>query len=366
MVSATPAAIPPVPKSAGNGPVHPATPSGPHAPLGRRRSGSVKTRLLIGIPLIVVTLGLFISDWLMELSGWPMPPGVPFFPFFTTLLTLAAVGTTVEVRRMVTRRGWATLPWHVFIGVVLIMGASLGGAALAIAHTPVASGLPTAEETRDCLMRQAFYGGSMIFTITFAAVVWVWVSSLWTGGNKRRDHEARAQAAIGSTFILTTIAVPFSLSLMLRAVPGYGIALVMLTLLASRMGDVGAYFTGRTLGRHKLIEAVSPKKTIEGFIGGLVTSALVAVGIGAGLGFGGLTSVLPGWWLPIAGVMIGASAQIGDLLASALKRWCGVKDSSNLIPEFGGVLDLCDGFLFSIPMLYSIILLQGALMGAFG
>ncbi|MGE0434321.1 MAG: phosphatidate cytidylyltransferase [Planctomycetota bacterium] len=340
----------------------------PHGPAGRRRSGSVRTRLLIGIPLIVTVLGLMLADWYIERAGMVLAAGVPFFPFFGVLLMGAAVGTTVEVRKMLTRRGWATLPWHVFIGVILIMLGTVGGASLALSHVSlagIASVLPGTDQTRDYLMVQAFYGGTIIFTFTFASVVWVWVSALWTGGNKRRDHEARAQAAIGSTFILTTIAVPFSLGFMLRAVPGYGMALVLLALLASRLGDVGAYFAGRTFGRHKLIVAVSPKKTIEGFIGGLAMSTLVAIVLGQVPGFGGLRGVLPGWWLPAAGVMIGASAQIGDLLASALKRWSGVKDSSNLIPEFGGVLDLCDGFLFSIPMLYAIVLLHGALGGLF-
>jgi len=112
-------------------------------------------------------------------------------------------------------------------------------------------------------------------------------------------------------------------------------------------GDTGAYYIGRALGRHKLAPLISPKKTIEGSLGGLAASAVAAL----------LTKkfVLP--QLPLthlfllAGVL-GVVSQIGDLAESALKRGAGVKDASNLLPGHGGMLDRLDGLIFATPTLY--------------
>jgi len=111
--------------------------------------------------------------------------------------------------------------------------------------------------------------------------------------------------------------------------------------------DSAQYYTGRAFGRRKLAPIVSPKKTVEGAIGGLV----VATGVGA---------ALAPWWLPEAGPAGGAAVAFvlaafgigGDLFESLLKRSAGVKDSSHLIPGHGGVLDRIDAYLFAVPVFY--------------
>jgi len=111
--------------------------------------------------------------------------------------------------------------------------------------------------------------------------------------------------------------------------------------------DSAQYYTGRAFGRRKLAPVVSPKKTVEGAIGGLV----VATGVGA---------ALASWWLPEAGPAGGAVVAFvlaafgiaGDLFESLLKRSAGVKDSSTLIPGHGGVLDRIDAYLFALPAFY--------------
>jgi phosphatidate cytidylyltransferase len=111
-------------------------------------------------------------------------------------------------------------------------------------------------------------------------------------------------------------------------------------------GDTGAYFTGRALGRHPLAPIISPKKTVEGAIGGLIASA------GGGLLASAL--LLPGLGLLSGaglGLGCGLIGQVGDLVESLFKRACQTKDSGHLLPGHGGVLDRLDGVLFAAPVL---------------
>ncbi|MCK4628471.1 MAG: phosphatidate cytidylyltransferase, partial [Sedimentisphaerales bacterium] len=114
--------------------------------------------------------------------------------------------------------------------------------------------------------------------------------------------------------------------------------------------DIGAYFTGRFLGRHKMIPSISPGKTWEGLIGGVVLAVIAAslfacfVGI---IGYGKSA---------VFGVAVAVSGQLGDLLESMLKRDAGSKDSASLVPEFGGVLDLLDSPLAAAPIAYMIFI----------
>jgi phosphatidate cytidylyltransferase len=113
-------------------------------------------------------------------------------------------------------------------------------------------------------------------------------------------------------------------------------------------GDTGAYFAGRFLGRHKLHPKVSPKKTIEGAIGGLLSS------VGGGflmVEVLGLTG-LEGWKIAVFSALGGALGQLGDLAESLVKRACGVKDSGTILPGHGGMLDRLDGVIFAMPFFY--------------
>jgi phosphatidate cytidylyltransferase len=110
-------------------------------------------------------------------------------------------------------------------------------------------------------------------------------------------------------------------------------------------GDSGAYFVGKAIGAHKLYPAISPKKTVEGSLGGLAASVGVALGLG-----GLLLPEMANSTLVMAALGGGALGQVGDLVESALKRSAGVKDSGNLLPGHGGMLDRLDGFLFAIPL----------------
>jgi phosphatidate cytidylyltransferase len=125
----------------------------------------------------------------------------------------------------------------------------------------------------------------------------------------------------------------------------------LLTLLLVVWGyDTGAYLTGRWLGRRRLIDHISPSKTIEGLAGGLITATLAA-GIGAWL------IGLQPWHPLVIGPLVGLAAQAGDLAESMLKRAAGRKESGFLIPGHGGILDRVDSFLFAAPVLAGYALL---------
>lgn len=119
--------------------------------------------------------------------------------------------------------------------------------------------------------------------------------------------------------------------------------------------DVGAYFVGRRLGRHKLAPAVSPGKTWEGVAGGLIAAVVTAA---AGAVWFGLSPLL----MAVVGLFVGAVSVVGDLTVSMFKRNAGLKDSGNLFPGHGGVLDRVDSVTAAVPM----FVLVGCWLGVFG
>jgi len=131
---------------------------------------------------------------------------------------------------------------------------------------------------------------------------------------------------------------------------GPGKAWIFFLLLVVWFGDTGAYYTGRALGRHALAPLISPKKTIEGAVGGLFGNVLAAF-----LGKQIFLTEAPLIQLFLLSILLGAVSQIGDLSESALKRGAGVKDSSNLLPGHGGMLDRIDGVLFASPVMFGYV-----------
>ena len=157
-----------------------------------------------------------------------------------------------------------------------------------------------------------------------------------------------------------------SLAVLLRALPEAmgtipwhpwdGTLLVLLPLAVTWAGDTAAFFVGRSIGKTRLAPRVSPGKTVEGGVGGLVAS--LAAGVAAGFvldDFGTVPlSPLAGG---LIGLVLGAAAQVGDLAESVLKREAGVKDSGAILPGHGGVLDRLDALFFTLPLAYGLLVL---------
>ncbi len=147
--------------------------------------------------------------------------------------------------------------------------------------------------------------------------------------------------------------------LLLHAMDGHGAGIVMMLLVAVAITDTAAYFVGKQFGRRKLAPVVSPKKTWEGAIGGFAF-AVIAMGVLYLLRGSMDWTALPDWPLTrylLSGAAVSIVSQIGDLIASSLKRDADVKDSGRLFPGHGGALDRCDGFLFGAPVLYYMAVL---------
>ena len=127
-------------------------------------------------------------------------------------------------------------------------------------------------------------------------------------------------------------------------------------LVCSWLTDVFAYFTGRAFGKHKLCPKISPKKTVEGAIGGIIIPAvinIIVLAVFEKFFFDG--TVIPYWAMLIISPVLSVASMLGDLSASTIKRNFGVKDFSNLIPGHGGIMDRFDSCLFVLPAIYVIV-----------
>lgn len=157
------------------------------------------------------------------------------------------------------------------------------------------------------------------------------------------------------TGCLGVLYISFSLAhlVLIRSLPqGAGWLLVLTAITAG--GDTGAYYIGSTFGRHKLCPRISPKKTVEGAIGGISAGMLCAVATGWYF----LPQISP-YLIGLAALLLSLASIAGDLTESIIKRSVGVKDSGRLLCGHGGVLDRIDSLLLAGPILYYFLLLLG-------
>jgi phosphatidate cytidylyltransferase len=172
---------------------------------------------------------------------------------------------------------------------------------------------------------------------------------------------ARAEPADGfaelrsALFAFVYLGVFPATLVVLRARPE-GWALVVALVVCTKAADVGAYFTGRFLGRRKLIPWISPNKTAEGLAGGLALSTILGwLMLGPVLGVDGFVTVTTLCF----GLLAGLAGTGGDLVESLLKRARGVKDSGHVLPGFGGILDMIDSPLLSAPAVLLLVVVLG-------
>lgn len=184
-----------------------------------------------------------------------------------------------------------------------------------------------------------FHGRHIIIAISAAFLLPI----LWY--LPRQNGVKRALAAIGGLLYLPWLLHFFYLIYRAPSYGGWLYAMLLLVMVWSY--DIGAFFVGGRFGRHKLAPHLSPKKTVEGAIGGFLFTLFGA----------NLTPIWVNWptWVPhiiALSLLVAAATQAGDLFESKLKRLAGVKDSGELLPGHGGMLDRIDGLLFAIPTFY--------------
>jgi phosphatidate cytidylyltransferase len=130
---------------------------------------------------------------------------------------------------------------------------------------------------------------------------------------------------------------------------GGGVGLVLCVTFLSQFNDVAQYFWGKLFGKHKVVPTVSPNKTYQGLVGGVTTTVVIAYFLGPYL------TPLDHFYSAVAGLIIGLFGFIGDVTISALKRDVGLKDSGQLLPGHGGILDRIDSLYFTVPLFFHYI-----------
>lgn len=154
---------------------------------------------------------------------------------------------------------------------------------------------------------------------------------------------------IVTVFGIVYVVFQLSFIILIRTMDN-GIWYVWIAFIGAWSADTAAYFTGTFLGKNKLIPSVSPKKTVEGSIGGVIGAAILT-GI-YGVIAAGMGVELKVLHFVVMGLMCGVISQLGDLFASTIKRHCGIKDFGWLMPGHGGVLDRFDSVIFTAPAVY--------------
>ena len=142
---------------------------------------------------------------------------------------------------------------------------------------------------------------------------------------------------------------------------------LLMAVLMSAMNDTFALFVGKAMGKRKLIPGISPNKTVAGSVGGIIASTVFAVAIPLVFaavdvkinGAEGAAQLAPIWAFAIFGVVAGGISQLGDLTASLVKRYCGIKDFGKIFPGHGGMMDRLDAILFSAAACYIFFALVG-------
>ncbi len=183
-----------------------------------------------------------------------------------------------------------------------------------------------------------------LLTLAFAVPLLGLMGSLWRLG-EIPSAALRAFAAVAGPLYIGGLLS--SLALLRRDAGAAGPGYVLLCLTFAWLADTGAYFFGRFLGKRKLYEAVSPKKTRAGFVG-----ALLGAEVGGLLGHFFYLRSIPLLDVVLLALVAGAFGQFGDLVESLLKRSTGIKDSGSIVPGHGGMLDRIDALIIVAPIVY--------------
>jgi phosphatidate cytidylyltransferase len=245
---------------------------------------------------------------------------------------------------------WLSPAWLFFLiaEALVVLACHEFGSLVRASDAPFPAVLSTSAAMLTCAsFAHAAFGGRVAVPLDLALITaFIAVASLtlttWRGG---RDAVALVSDALLPCLYF---GLPIGAMLAVRETAGpQGLFLLMLTIIVS---DSAQYYTGRAFGRRKLAERISPKKTVEGAVGGFVFGTLLLAVVGT-------------WWLPtmpvtlrvLLGLTVVALGIAGDLFESMLKRSAGVKDSSALIPGHGGILDRIDALLFAAPIYYVVL-----------
>lgn len=299
----------------------------------------LRYRLLLDPVLIAALIGVFWADAAIEGAAIPsflraiflgreaFPPGVAMFAFALLISPLAS-----------------------FELVAILRANSINASKRATWFATVLGLLVSCTIPTDIT-------GSLGAAIVASVAAFVLVGSL-IFYSRKKTVEGVVAAAGGTLFAFAYLGLLFGFLLAIRR--EHSAWVVLAVLLMTKSCDIGAYFTGRAIGRHKLIPWLSPGKTWEGLGGGVALATALGV-LGAYLAHrASWLPPYPLWQGALMGATLALVGQAGDLLASLLKRDAGIKDSSKALPGFGGVLDVIDSPLLAGPAAFWLLTAFGA------
>ncbi len=197
----------------------------------------------------------------------------------------------------------------------------------------------------SCLVPESLTGATGGAITGTAAIVVLLTALLYY--SRHRSFEGVVAASGGAMLAFVYLGLMLGFVLAIRR--HHEVWTLLWVVLVTKSSDIGAYATGRLIGRHKLIPWLSPGKTWEGLAGGMAFAGAVAFFTRSMLD---LAPMPPIWALWVIGALFAVVGQLGDLIASLFKRDAGLKDSSRLIPGFGGVLDVIDSPILVAPLAY--------------
>lgn len=262
------------------------------------------TTALVGLPILIGAI------WLGS-------------PWLTVLVSAAAIAALIEFHRLAPPSGSrVVVPLSILWGILLV----------------------TSGQTTD--RWPDYIPHALLGTGIAASLPWLVLHR-----NKEVALKSWAYTVAGLTYVGFLLAHAPMLR-ELDGATGSGRDWLLFAVLATFATDTGAFLTGKAIGRHLMTPRLSPKKTWEGAIGGFLCTIGVAIALDTVLALS-----VPIWQLALLGSVIGISAQMGDLLESAIKRAWDVKDAGVLLPGHGGILDRIDSIVFTVPLVYYLVAL---------
>jgi phosphatidate cytidylyltransferase len=308
----------------------------------------LRSRLITGPILAIVLLAIVVVDnWLdgVQLEGFwndffagksHPPRGLVLFGLTLAIAPLAAR----ELSNIFRANGIATRTW-------LTTLATMTGLVLSYS-------IPTRIEDPLGIVVSQGTGATTTIAIISTGMILIFVLALLTFSRHR--NVAGVVAAAGAV-VFAMVYLGFMLGFLLALRRSHSAWIVVGVVVATKSCDTGAYFTGRAVGRHKLIPWLSPGKTWEGLVGGMVVAVLVGMALAAASRLLDEADHVPLYLGAVCGAVFALVGQLGDLAVSLFKRGAGIKDSSTILPGLGGVLDVLDSPLMVAPVAYWILTL---------
>ncbi len=291
-------------------------------------TGSLKDRLLTALIVLSVAVGLTYLALALPLGGL----------IAVTFTGAVAILSVFEVVRLFARDS-DTMAYRPGMGVLAFL--VLGAPALVAVVSSVSRVVSGSSNSEGVLLAVEASGVALMVMQVVA-------------GRNRLEDASRFGERYGPAFLLLCICAP---QFVVLSSSSLGVQLVWWIAAVVALNDAGAYFAGRSLGKHKIAPALSPNKTMEGSVAGLI------IGVVAGVVFGHLIlgELLSTGMLITLSLVATIAAQAGDLAKSYLKRIRGVKDTGAFFPGHGGILDRFDGMIAAAPVVVVALRLSGVL-----